>query len=129
MVYKATPSVSKSVHGVNWPLTVRELEIVVCGVRPGEASAGQFDSGGACCAARPRPATPIVAQDRHYERSVGRSRPMSSAPLASSRARRSISSATFARALGMRVSRSFVSSSRSEARRPQVAPTAAARPL
>lgn len=67
MVYKATPSVSKSVHGVNWPLTVREIEIVVCGVRPGEASAGQFGSGGGCCAARPRPATPIVAQDRHYE--------------------------------------------------------------
>ena len=40
VVYKATPSVLKPVHGVNWPLTVRELEIVVRGVRPGEASAG-----------------------------------------------------------------------------------------
>jgi hypothetical protein len=104
MVYKATPSVSKSVHGVNWPLTVRELEIVACGVRPGRQAPGSSAAEGAVVLPGRAPATPIVGQDRHYERSVGRSRPMSSAPLASSRARRSIGSATFARALGRRVS-------------------------
>jgi hypothetical protein len=53
MVYKATPSVSKSIHGVNWPLTIRELEIAACG-RGRQAPGSSAAEGLLCCPAASR---------------------------------------------------------------------------